>query len=58
MYLFHISYFSILTKELSWSGISASSTNKTNRHYITEILLKIVFNTINQTILTKISINN
>ena len=29
-------------------GTSVSSTNKTNRHYITEILLKVALNNINQ----------
>jgi hypothetical protein len=31
-------------------GHPVSSTNKTDRHDITEILLKVVLNTINQTI--------
>jgi hypothetical protein len=30
-------------------GASVSSTNKTDRHDITEILLKVALNTINQT---------
>jgi len=32
-------------------GTPVSSTNKTDRHDITEILLKVALNTINQTIL-------
>ena len=31
-------------------GVPVSSTNKTDRHNITEILLKVALNTINQTI--------
>jgi hypothetical protein len=31
------------------AGIPVSSTNKTNRHDITEILLKVALNTIKQT---------
>jgi hypothetical protein len=31
------------------SGIQVSSTNKTDRHDITEILLKLALNSINQT---------
>jgi hypothetical protein len=31
-------------------GTPVSSTNKTDRHYIAEILLKVTLNTINQTI--------
>ena len=34
-------------------GYSGSSTNKTDRHYITEIFLKMALNTINQTKLNK-----
>jgi len=40
-----------------FSGYSVSSTNKTDRHDITEILLKVALNTINQpTILILVSI--
>jgi hypothetical protein len=36
-------------KSVVFPGTPVSSTNKTERHYITEILLKVVLNTINQT---------
>ena len=35
------------------AGTPVSSTNKTDRHYITEIFLKMALNTINQTKLNK-----
>ena len=35
-------------------GTSESSTNKTDRHDITEILLKVALNTIKQTNITKV----
>jgi hypothetical protein len=36
------------TKEQTTPGIPVSSTNKTPRHDITEILLRVALNTINQ----------
>ena len=36
-------------KSVVFPDTPVSSTNKTERHYITEILLKVVLNTINQT---------
>jgi hypothetical protein len=39
-------------------GTPVSSTNKTDHHYITEILLKVALNTINQTNKQKIFDND
>jgi hypothetical protein len=36
-------------RQVVFSGYSVSSTNKTERHDITEILLKVALNTIKQT---------
>ena len=43
-------------RSVVFSGYSFSSTNKTDRHDITEILLKVVLNTINQNYITYINI--
>jgi hypothetical protein len=47
-YLDKIKY-SIATGRWFSPGIPVSSTNKTDRHDITEILLKVALNTINET---------
>jgi hypothetical protein len=39
-----------MTDQWCSGGTPISSTNKTDRHDITEILLKVALNTINQTI--------
>jgi len=43
-----IKFVSDLRQVVGFSGYSGSSINKTDRHDITEILLKVALNTINQ----------
>ena len=45
----HGKVYSILSLSVTCNGLAVSSTNKTDRHYISEILLKVALNTINKT---------
>ena len=61
--VYSIQYYVIVYQWLAtgrwfFTGTPFSSTNKTDRHDITEILLKVVLNTINQTKPTTLYIKN